>query len=95
MAKFETCEAMGANFINSLLEEFSKILQRELAESKLSEADKRILIIMCILSNYTPECIVRSEVSCPIEELTEGTNLSAEEFAKKFEQAIHVARIEP
>ena len=25
MAKFETCEAMGANFINSLVEEFSKI----------------------------------------------------------------------
>ena len=29
-AKFETCEAMGANFINSLLEEFSKIFEREL-----------------------------------------------------------------
>ena len=26
-AKFETCDAMGANFINSLLEKFSKILQ--------------------------------------------------------------------
>ena len=95
MAKFETCEAMGANFINSLLEEFSKIFQAELENSNLSENDKRILILMCILSNYTPECIVRSQVSCPIEELTEGTDLSAEEFAKKFEQAIHVARIEP
>ena len=28
-AKFETCDAMGANFINSLLEEFAKILERE------------------------------------------------------------------
>ena len=95
MAKFETCEAMGANFINSLLEEFSKILQRELESSTLPDSDKKILIIMCILSNYTPECIVRSEVSCPIDQLTEGTDLSAKEFAKKFEQAVHVARIEP
>ena len=95
MAKFETCEAMGANFINSLLEEFSKILQKELESSTLPDSDKKILIIMCILSNYTPECIVRSEVSCPIDKLTEGTDLSAKEFAKKFEQAVHVARIEP
>ena len=95
MAKFETCEAMGANFINSILEEFSKILQREIEMSDFNEDEKKLVIIMCILSNYTPECIVRSEVSCPIEKLTEGTNLSAEEFALKFEQAIHVATIEP
>ncbi len=38
---------------------------------------------------------MRAEVSCPIESLTEGTDLSPEEFAKKFEQAIHVAKIEP
>ena len=95
MAKFETCEAMGANFINSILEEFSKVLQREIEESNFTQEEKRLVIIMCILSNYTPECIVRSEVSCPIEKLTEGTDLSPEEFALKFEQAIHVATIEP
>jgi hydroxymethylglutaryl-CoA reductase len=54
---------MGANFINSLLEEFAKILEREIQTSDLSVDDKKIMIIMCILSNYTPECIVRSEVS--------------------------------
>jgi len=95
MAKFETCEAMGANFINSILEEFSKILQAEIENSDLPEADKKVMVIMCILSNYTPECLVRAEVTCPIESLTEGTDLSPEEFAKKFEQAIHVAKIEP
>lgn len=95
MAKFETCEAMGANFINSLLEEFSKIFQRELENSSLSAQDKKVVILMCILSNYTPECLVRAEVSCSTEKLTEGTALSADEFAKKFEQAVHVARIEP
>ena len=94
-AKFETCDAMGANFINSLLEKFSKILKREIESSNLSEDDKKIVIIMCILSNYTPECIVRCEVNCGIEELSNDPNINNEEFAKKFEQAIHVANIEP
>ena len=94
-AKFETCDAMGANFINSLLEKFSKILKREIESSNLSENDKKIVIIMCILSNYTPECIVRCEVNCGIEELSNDPTINNEEFAKKFEQAIHVANIEP
>ena len=94
-AKFETCDAMGANFINSLLEKFSKILQREISNSNLSENNKKIVIIMCILSNYTPECIVRCEVNCGIEELSNDPTINNEEFAKKFEQAIHVANIEP
>mgnify|MGYP000152055992 CR=1 FL=1 len=94
-AKFETCDAMGANFINSLLEEFSKILERELEASNLSDQEKKIVIIMCILSNYTPECIVRTEVNCPIDRLSDDPNINNEDFAKKFEQAIHVANIEP
>ena len=94
-AKFETCDAMGANFINSLLEKFSKILMREISSSNLREEDKKIVIIMCILSNYTPECIVRCEVNCGVEELSNDPSIKSEEFAKKFEQAIHVANIEP
>ena len=94
-AKFETCDAMGANFINSLLEKFSKILKREISSSNLREEDKKIVIIMCILSNYTPECIVRCEVNCGVEELSNDPSIKSEEFAKKFEQAIHVANIEP
>lgn len=96
MGKFETCDSMGANFINSLLEEFSKTLQNELAaDAEMTEQEKKIQVIMCILSNFTPECVVRSEVSCKIEELTEGTGISAELFVEKFQQAIHVATIEP
>ena len=94
-AKFETCDAMGANFINSLLEKFSKILTREISSSNLREEDKKIVIIMCILSNYTPECIVRCEVNCRVEELSNDPSIKSEEFSKKFEQAIHVANIEP
>ncbi len=96
MAKFETCDSMGANFINSLLEEFSKTLTTEIEnDTILTDEEKKIQVIMCILSNYTPECLVRSEVSCKVEELTEGTDMSPELFVEKFVQAIHVATIEP
>ena len=96
MAKFETCDSMGANFINSLLEEFSKTLTTEIEnDTILTDEEKKIQVIMCILSNYTPECLVRSEVSCKVEELTEGTDMSTELFVEKFVQAIHVAAIEP
>ena len=94
-AKFETCDAMGANFINSLLEKFSKILERELHQSNLTKKEKKIIIIMCILSNYTPECIVRCEVNCSVDDLSDDPNVNSLEFAKKFQQAIHVANIEP
>ena len=94
-AKFETCDAMGANFINSLLEKFSKILERELQQSILNEEEKKIVVIMCILSNYTPECIVRCEVNCSTDDLSDDPNVNSLEFAKKFRQAIHVANIEP
>lgn len=95
-AKFETCDSMGANFINSLLEEFSKILQHEIEiTDDLTTDEKKIQVIMCILSNFTPECVVRSEVSCKVEELTEGTDISPELFVEKFKQAIHIATIEP
>ena len=94
-AKFETCDAMGANFINSLLEKFSKILERELHQSNLTKKEKKIIIIMCILSNYTPECIVRCEVNCSVDDLSDDSNVNSIEFAKKFQQAIHVANIEP
>ncbi len=96
MAKFDTCDSMGANFINSILEQFAQTLKRELAnDTSLSETEQKVQIIMCILSNYTPECIVRSEVSCKIEELTQGTDMSADLFVEKFEQAVHIAQIEP
>ncbi len=50
---------------------------------------------MSILSNYVPECLVRAEVSCPINELNEDKILSPDEFAKKFVQAVRIAEVEP
>jgi hydroxymethylglutaryl-CoA reductase len=97
-AYFETVDSMGANFINSCLEEFGKMLADKIAQSVIfNDTEREIEIIMCILSNYTPDCVVRAEVSCKVEEL--GTfdygNLSAEEFAWKFQRAVNIARIDP
>ncbi|NNK80646.1 MAG: hydroxymethylglutaryl-CoA reductase, partial [Flavobacteriales bacterium] len=95
---FETKDAMGANFINSILERWSKIWKEEAAISRIfNEKEKdSLMVIMCILSNYTPDCVVRAEVSCPIDELYNGWNdLTAEVFAKKFKEAIRIAEIEP
>lgn len=92
---FNTVDSMGANFINSILEEFSRVLQSEIEKSELIEKHEReVEIIMCILSNFTPNCIVRAEVSCPVEDLAmEG--ITGETFAQKFMNAIKVAKIDP
>ncbi|MEY8850164.1 hydroxymethylglutaryl-CoA reductase, degradative [Psychroserpens sp. XS_ASV72] len=88
---FETKDAMGANFINSCLEQFAITLKRE-AENSL-EGD--LNIIMSILSNYVPECVVRAEVSCSVEKLTGNKGISPKEFAEKFIQAVRIAEVEP
>lgn len=93
---FETVDAMGANFINSCLEQFAKILQREARTYPLfSEKEKSIEVVMSILSNYTPHCLVKSEVSCPIEDLNEDQSITPEEFAQKFVRAVAIAHAEP
>ncbi len=78
---FDTKDSMGANFINTCLE-------------AIADAFKRpdIDIIMSILSNYVPECVVRAEVSCPVKALYETDALF---YAQKFVQAVKIAEIEP
>ena len=78
---FETKDSMGANFINSCLEAIARAFRKDDIE-----------IVMSILSNYVPECLVKAEVSCKVEEL-DGEN--PEKFAQKFEQAVKIAEIEP
>ncbi|MDW5287931.1 hydroxymethylglutaryl-CoA reductase, degradative [Formosa sp. PL04] len=93
---FETADAMGANFINSCLEQFAKTFKTEaLLFDGFSPEEKQIEIVMSILSNYVPDCLVRAEVSCKVEDLTENKSIPAEEFANKFIQAINIAEIEP
>ncbi|WP_274475196.1 hydroxymethylglutaryl-CoA reductase, degradative [Mangrovimonas aestuarii] len=95
-ATFETLDAMGANFINSCLEQFAKTLKDEAAfHSDFSETEKDINVVMSILSNYVPDCLVRAEVSCKVEDLNEDQGISPEEFANKFVQAVKIAEVEP
>lgn len=93
---FETLDAMGANFINSCLEQFAKTFKdNALHYEVFSEEERQIQIVMSILSNYVPDCLVRAEVSCKIEDLNEDDAISPEEFATKFIQAVAIAEVEP
>ncbi len=92
---FNTLDAMGANFINSCLEQFAKTLEERFeGDTRFRESKDKLNIIMSILSNYVPECIVRAEVSCPVNDLSER-NIEGKEFAEKFVQAIRIAEVEP
>lgn len=94
---FETCDSMGANFINSVLEEFAKTLQNFIIQDNdFTDDEKDVMIIMSILSNYTPECLVRAWVECPIDKLgTFANDIDAETFSQKFCKAIRIAHIDP
>ncbi len=97
MVSFETCDSMGANFINSVLEEFAQTLENFLLENEaFTGTEQEVNIIMSILSNYTPECLVRVEVSCPVEHLKGACqDMDGPTFAQKFATAIRIAQIDP
>jgi len=78
---FETGDSMGANFINSCLEAIANAFKMD-----------DIFIVMSILSNYVPDCLVRAEVSCKLKEFFPE---DAELYAKKFIQAVDIANVEP
>lgn len=78
---FETKDSMGANFINSCLEKIAETFKTE-----------EIHVVMSILSNYVPECLVRAEVSCRIEDFFDE---NPGYFAEKFVQAVNIAQVEP
>jgi len=93
---FETLDAMGANFINSCLEQFAKTFQSEAKHfNGFTEEERNIEIVMSILSNYVPDCIVRAEVSCPVSELNEDAGVSPEDFSDRFVRAVQIAQVEP
>ena len=95
--RFKTGDAMGANFINSCLEHLAKSLIQFASKDQLSnENNKPIDVLMSILSNYVPECLVHAEVSCPIKEFNlDNHNLNIETFTKRMIQAVAIAKYEP
>ena len=78
---FETVDSMGANFINSCLEAIAKEFEND-----------DIQTVMCILSNYVPDCLVHAEVSCNVDDLYAE---NSEILAQKFVQAVQIANAEP
>ena len=81
---FETKDSMGANFINTCLEAIA---------NHFKNTDKLdIQVVMSILSNYVPDCLVHAEVSCKVEELYKE---NAEHYAQKFINALNIANAEP
>ena len=93
-ANFKTADAMGANFINSCLECLAEKFKK-LVHIEPSFHGKELDIVMSILSNYVPECLVKAEVSCKIQDLGPQEGMSAAVFAKKIIQAINIANCEP
>lgn len=93
-ATFDTQNAMGANFINSCLEQMAKTFTEE---ARNFESFQQIGIypevVMSILSNYVPECLVRAEVRCKIDDLTTKHH-NGKQFAEKFIRAIEIAKTE-
>lgn len=90
---FNTKDSMGANFINSCLEEFASALQDFFkTHNAFSDDEKDCEIVMSILSNYTPNCLVRTWVECDFKDL-DGIykEMTGEQFARKFETAVKIA----
>lgn len=94
---FETCDSMGANFINSVLEEFAASLERFLQNcAELPQPERRVEVVMSILSNYTPDCIASAWVECPVEQLGDpGKEAEARIMAERFRKAVRIAQIDP
>ena len=92
---FETLDAMGANFINTCLETFARTLEKEAKTYKAFNTSQTYPeVVMSILSNYTPECLVRASVSCHVD-LLKQKDLDGRLFAQKIVRAIAIAKATP
>lgn len=92
-ADFDTRDSMGANFINSCLEEFGVVIKEFFKDNELFEKEEReVEVIMAILSNYTGDCLVTAEVSCDADELQEiAGDMPVPDFIRKFDFAMKMA----
>ena len=84
----ETMDSMGANFINSILEEAGRLLP-DLIFGKIGNG--QVEIIMGILSNYTPESMVKLQIQAPVNELTWAKDMAPEKFVRLMQWAADIA----
>lgn len=94
--RFQTCDSMGANFINSVLENFASTLENFFVDHEgIPDHLRDVNVIMSILSNHTPECLVRAEVGCPVSQLGHATHgMTETQLAEKFRLAVRIAQID-
>jgi hydroxymethylglutaryl-CoA reductase len=92
---FETKDSMGANFVNSCLERFAELFRNWHQEQTDLKKDG-LEIIMSILSNLTPNCVVKCWVETNVKNL-DGIvpGVSGKDFAKKFHTAVRIAQVDP
>ena len=97
LVSFGTADSMGANFINTVLEAYGRELERWAAECPdLTAEERRLEVIMAILSNHTPNCVVRAWVNCPIADLAIPVGgVDPHAFARRFKYAVDIARADP
>jgi hydroxymethylglutaryl-CoA reductase len=93
---FETADAMGANFINTCLEKLSQIWVESIKSNlEFSEKERECEIIMSILSNYNPECIVSCRLQTNVDSLEGVFNgMKGSIFAEKFVKAFRIAEMD-
>ncbi len=94
-ATFDTRDSMGANFINSCLEEFADTL-RDFAAGCDDFSPYSLQVIMSILSNYTPNCLVRTWVEGEIKEGGHHYDdfYTDQEFVNRFETGVRIAQVD-
>ncbi|WP_439185086.1 hydroxymethylglutaryl-CoA reductase [Carboxylicivirga taeanensis] len=96
LVKFQTADSMGANFINTCLETIGPELMVYINQHPQLKQEQEATVIMAILSNYTPECLVECKVSCPIEQLQPyAGGYTTREFANRFKTAVDIAINDP
>ena len=93
-ATFNTVDAMGANFINSCLEKFSKTFSDSINKfNRVGFKKESIEIIMSILSNFVPNCLVEASVACNVSDLNK-LEPKSKNFAQKLVKAVEIANID-
>jgi hydroxymethylglutaryl-CoA reductase len=95
-ADFDTRDSMGANFINTCLEEFSRVLSEFFrSDERFGDDERNVDIVMAILSNYSDKCLVTARVSCSIDQLGAAVDeVPAHVFAQRFSLAVNMAGVD-
>ncbi len=92
LVTFETADSMGANFINTCLEQMTPVLIDYINSREALTQKGKANSVMAILSNYTPDCLVECSVECPIVALAPYAGVyTPQVFANRFATAVNIA----